>query len=197
MLARQRNDTVILDLSNLHGTITLTQPLPVVSQVIEIRGPGTHQPPGGPLTITRSPTSTVSAFPLLSIRGSYVVDGKAQPDLTVRVSGIRFIGGRAMSGNSIAQQTAGGVPFLWGINGAVGGGIQFIRGSLTVDDCLFSQNQAWIAGGGLFFSGQNLVMRDARFSNNAVTGPETSEGKWEGVAGGGVAVMRATSIVLV
>lgn len=199
--AATESDTVILDMRNLHGAILIQNPLPPLKNVEEIRGPGHAGPENTWLALARSPAAT-KPFSLLDATAPLDEDGQAD---TLTITGVTFYKGQATADDWHVYHdytpNPPGPPErplrMSRTDNARGGGLDFVTGSLTLEDCWFDENRATFAGGGLFFFGDELIVRNTRFTENVVLPrPEAYPLglDFEGVVGGGAAVMKASAL---
>lgn len=104
---------------------------------------------------------------------------------TVTLDGFRIANGYSASGTGYnggglrITNTLGGEFILRqcevvnNFSGTYGGGIYMASANLTIEDCLFNNNQGGSGSGGAIYngnvngSGSNLVLRDSRFKNNS------------------------------
>lgn len=157
------SDTIVFDPAILPGTIVLGGSALSISSELTIDGPGPDQ-----LAVSAARASRVFM----------VDDGIAFDIPTVLVSGLRITGGIAINGEIF---TPGGGVFnrerltmrdctLSGNIGSVGGAIYNGFASLTIDNCLISNNTAGFAGGGVFNRGGAYIERSQFRDNEAVDG---------------------------
>ncbi|HEX5874419.1 MAG TPA: choice-of-anchor Q domain-containing protein [Pyrinomonadaceae bacterium] len=134
------SDTILFDPALNQGTISLSTALPDIATNLIVDGPGANL-----LRIQRSTAGGTPNFRVLKIRPDL------GPSVTVSIYGLTFSNGHA-TGASFETESGGGI---WN------------RGTLTLDSCVVTGNQADI-GAGIVNLGA-LTIRRTTIANNTAT----------------------------
>jgi hypothetical protein len=171
------NGEIIDFAPGLQGDILLTTGELVIDQNVTINGPGADR-----MTIKRG---IATGFRIVNIR----------PGKTVTIKSLTIFGGYADSGsgagiyNDNATLSLVNCVVEWNNAGVAGGGI-FSVGTLTISDCLISNNQAAFSsgnplgdGGGILSSG-TLTITSSTISDN-----------FAAIYGGGIIASEGTAVI--
>ncbi|MGB8634256.1 MAG: choice-of-anchor Q domain-containing protein [Rhodanobacteraceae bacterium] len=189
--ANPGGDTVTFA-SNVTGSIDLTSGPLLISDSVDVQGPGadiltvdaggivvapaqggtTQGQPPAPISANVFAIAPPGAATVASIRSGQTSAGTAPPSINVTLSGLTITGGHA----------------------AYGAGILANQSNLAVNDCVVSNNTAYSAGGGIMAIGKynTLDVADSVITGNAVTKYGTSGPP--GVGGGVMASTHAATI---
>lgn len=133
-------DTITFDPALNLGTISLNSALPEIATNLIITGPGANL-----LRVQRSTAGGTPNFRVFKIRPDL------GPSVTVTIAGLTIANG-SIAGAAIETNSGGGI---WN------------RGTLTIDSCVISGNQA-TAGGGIYNLG-TLTITKSTIANNTTT----------------------------
>jgi len=186
-------DTIVFDHSLNHETITLTSGDLVISQNLDIEGPG-----AGKLTVSGGGTSRVFdiAGGTVTLAGLTVADGQSSGQLPSSMVGVYSGDGSGAGGGGgilnehaatliLTNDTVRDNQALGAVGFTVVGGGLLNLGTATVSDCTFSNNK--VTGGGAFDAlggsggagidsfggaagGSNLTVVNSTFANNTASG---------------------------
>jgi hypothetical protein len=161
---------------SLHGTIRLTGGELLVTDSVTIDGPGANQ-----LAVSGNNASRVFelAGPNATIRGLSITHGSALDE----AGGILNDGGNlTLFGDVLSQNVA--YEGASDVNGAQGGALLSLGGTLTMTDCIVAGNQAvggagaaasgQAYGGGLLLAAGSATIKDSTFTGNVAAGGANS-----------------------
>jgi hypothetical protein len=187
-------DGTIVFAKGLHGTIVLTSGELLINNSVAINGPGANR-----LSVSGNNASRVfeiAAGQNVAISGLTITHGYA-PD---QGGGILNDGSNlTLSADNLTQN----VVFESATNGARGGGLDSLSGTLTITECQITGNEALGAAGpsavGLAFGGGISVLAgSATISNSTISGnlARGGAGSSDGEAGGGGIQTNAPLLII-
>ena len=160
--------------SNVRGTITLASPLPPVTDVLSINGPGAPVlavDGGGKVRLLRIAKGVTADINYLTLSGAKF-DASQGTEGALLNEGTLILRQLAMTNNT-------------GING---GAITNLKGSVSLFGCQISSNLATNGGGGLFNNDGTMIVFNSTINNNYAVGRDANAS-----GGGGVSSVGANA----